>query len=59
MNQLVPSFKYAVPLTVFAKKALKCEASNAHRDVKRYQKHFVSFSDLSPEEENQLYSVDD
>jgi len=43
----------------FCKKALKCEASNAHRDVKRYQKHFVSFSDLSPEEENQLYSVDD
>jgi RNA polymerase sigma factor (sigma-70 family) len=27
--------------------------------VKRYQKHFVSFSDLTPEEENQLYSVDD
>lgn len=43
----------------FCKKALKCEASNAHRDVKCYQKHFVSFSDLSPEEENQLYSVDD
>ena len=42
----------------FCKKALKCEASNAHRDVKRYQKHFVSFSDLSPEEENQLYTVD-
>lgn len=42
----------------FCKKALKCEASNAHRDVKRYQKHVVSFSDLSPEEENQLYSVD-
>lgn len=42
----------------FCKKALKCEASNAHRDVKRYQKHFVSFSDLTPEEENQLYTVD-
>ena len=33
----------------FCKKALKYEASSAHRDVKRYQKHFVSFSDLSPE----------
>lgn len=43
----------------FCKKALKREASNAHRDVKSYQKHFVSFSDLSPEEENQLYTVDD
>ncbi len=42
----------------FCKKALKREASNAHRDVKSYQKHFVSFSDLSPEEENQLYTVD-
>ena len=42
----------------FCKKALKCEASNAHRVVKRYQKHFVSFSDLTPEEENQLYTVD-
>ena len=42
----------------FCKKALKCEASNAHRDVKRYQKHFVSFSDLTPEEENQLYTYD-
>ncbi len=26
--------------------------------MKRYQKHFVSFSDLSPEEESQLYTVD-
>lgn len=42
----------------FCKKALKYEASSAHRDVKRYQKHFVSFSDLSPEEESQLYTVD-
>ena len=42
----------------FCKKALKYEASSAHRDVKRYQKHYVSFSDLSPEEESQLYTVD-
>ena len=49
MNQLAPSFKYAVLFNGFCKKALKCEASNAHRDMKRYQKHFVSFSDLTPE----------
>lgn len=42
----------------FCKKALKCEASNAHRDMKRRQIREVSFSDLTPEEESQLYTVD-
>ena len=51
-------FRVRCAFNGFCKKALKCEASNAHRDVKRYQKHFVSFSDLTPEEENQLYTVD-
>lgn len=32
----------------FCKKALKYEASSAHRDVKRYQKHFVSFPIYRP-----------
>ena len=50
-------FQVRCAFNCFCKKALKCEASNAHRDVKRYQKHFVSFSDLTPE--NQLYTVDD
>lgn len=42
----------------FCKKAIKCEASNAHRDVKRHQMREVSFSDLTPQEESQLYTVD-
>ena len=42
----------------FCKKALKCEASNAHRDVRRHQLHEVTFSDLSPQEEEQLYTTD-
>ena len=40
------------------KKAMKCEASNAHRDVKRHQMREVTFSDLTPQEESQLYTVD-
>ena len=60
MNDLTRTqFQVRCAFNGFCKKALKCEASNAHRDVKRYQNHFVSFSDLTPEEENQLYSVDD
>ena len=42
----------------FCKKALKCGASNAHRAVRRSQKNMVTFSDLTPEEEKQLYTVD-
>ena len=42
----------------FCKKALKCEASNAHRDIRRRQIREVAFSDLTPEEESQLYTVD-
>ena len=37
---------------------LKNETLNAHRDIKRHQLHEVSFSDLSPQEENQLYTYD-
>ena len=39
----------------FCKKALKYEASNAHRDVRNRQIREVTFSDLTPEEESQLY----
>ena len=40
------------------KKAIKCEASNAHRDVRRHQLREVTLSSLSPQEESQLYTVD-
>lgn len=42
----------------FCKKALKCEASNAHRDLGRHRLREVTFSDLTPKEEQQLYTVD-
>lgn len=42
----------------FCKKAVRCEASNAHRDTNRRQLQVVSFSDLSPEDESQLSTTD-
>ena len=42
----------------FCKKAVRCEASNAHRDTRRRQLQEVSFSDLPPEEESQLFTTD-
>lgn len=42
----------------FCKKAVRCEASNAHRDTRRRGLQEVSFSDLPPEEEEQLYTTD-
>lgn len=42
----------------YCKRALKNEATNAHRDTKRQQIREVTFSDLSPQEENQLYTYD-
>lgn len=42
----------------FCKRTLKNEALNAHRDIRRHQLREVSFSDLSPQEENQLYTYD-
>ena len=43
----------------FCKRALKNEAMNAHRDTKQRQLHEITFSDLSPEEENRLYVCDE
>ena len=43
----------------FCKRTLKNETLNAHRDIRRHQLHEVSFSDLSPQEENQLYTYDE
>lgn len=42
----------------FCKKVLRCEASNAWRDVRNGQLREISFSNLSPEEEAQLYTTD-
>ena len=42
----------------FCKRTLKNEAINAHREIKRRQLQEVSFSDLTPQEENQLYIYD-
>jgi RNA polymerase sigma factor (sigma-70 family) len=43
----------------YCKRALKNEAINAHRDTKNQQQCFVTFSDLSAQEENQLYAYDE
>lgn len=42
----------------FCKRALKNEAANAHKQTKWQQLHEVTFSDLTPQEENQLYNYD-
>lgn len=42
----------------FCKRALKNEAINAHRDTKRQQLREVTFSDLTQQEENQLFTHD-
>ena len=42
----------------FCKKAIKCEATNARRDIRRQQNREIAFSDLTPQEERQLYTVD-
>ena len=41
------------------KLSLRREAMNAHRDTKQRQLREVTFSELSPEEENQLFVCDD
>ncbi len=43
----------------FCKKVLKNEAINAHQGINRQQLREVSFSDLSPQEENQLVAFDE
>lgn len=42
----------------FCKRTLKNEAINAYGEIKRRQLQEVSFSDLTPQEENQLYTYD-
>ena len=43
----------------FCKRALKNESINAHKEIKRRQAREISFSDLTPKEENQLYTRED
>lgn len=43
----------------YCKRTLKNEAVNAQRDVARQQMRRVSFSDLTPQEENQLAVCDE
>jgi RNA polymerase sigma factor (sigma-70 family) len=42
----------------FCKRTLKHEAINAHKQTKRHQLREVTFSDLAPHDENQLYTLD-
>lgn len=42
----------------FCKQVLRREAMNAHRDIRRQQQCKISFSDLTPQEENELFTVD-
>ena len=43
----------------FCKRTLKNESINAHRDIRKRQEHEINFSDLTPKEENQLYTRED
>ena len=43
----------------FCKRTLKNESINAHKDIRKRQAHEISFSDLTPKEENQLYTYED
>ena len=45
-------------LNGYCKRVLRNEAINAHKQTNQYQLREVSFSDLTPQEENQLYSLD-
>ena len=50
--------KNAARSTAFCKTVLRNEAIDAIRERKYRRKHEVSFSELSPQEENQLYTCD-
>ena len=43
----------------FCKRTLKNESINAHKELKKRQAHEINFSDLTPKEENQLYTCED
>ena len=43
----------------FSTRTLKTERINAHTELRKRQAHEISFSDLTPKEENQLYTCED
>ncbi len=51
-------FEIRCAFNSFCKRALECEASNAHRDQRYQQSKRVTFSDLTPAEEEQLITTD-
>ncbi len=59
MNEPIRTqFETRCAFNSFCKRALECEASNARRDLHRQQKRLVTFSDLTPQEEDQLVTAD-
>lgn len=42
----------------FCKRSLRNEAANAHKEIKRRRAKEVSFSDLTPQEQDQLCTYD-
>lgn len=47
-----------IAFQTFCKKVIYNEARNAYKALKRRQRKEVIFSDLSPQEERQIYSID-
>ena len=43
----------------FCKRTLKNESINTHKELRKRQAHEINFSDLTPKEENQLYTFED
>lgn len=57
-GDVVVSFDKRCTFNGFCKAVLRNEAIDAIRERKYRKKHEVTFSDLSPQEENQLYTCD-
>lgn len=57
-NLIAWSFKSNAPFKVSASGALRNEAANAHKEIKRRRAKEVSFSDLTPQEQDQLCTYD-
>ena len=43
----------------FCKRTLKNESINTHKELRKRQAHEINFSDLTPKEENQLYTFEE
>lgn len=55
---IVPSGRCGTHLTPFYKRVLKNEAINIYNERRQQQPKEMTFSDLSLEEENQLYTLE-